>query len=121
MKFRKEVVILDNNKQLVCNTIKKMTLEEFATLLGSLNYSGNQIKEEFSTENEMKNEKIIFNTEELINNYSFFTRYNINKAIQKDGLPFFKIGNKKMFNKEEIDKWIEKESKIKNIKQKFDI
>jgi len=50
---------------------------------------------------------------DLIQKYPFFTRYNINKAINERGLPYLKIGNKKMFDEEKVEKWIDKELKTK--------
>lgn len=52
---------------------------------------------------------IIYSINQLIENYSIFTRYNINKAISEKGLPYFSLGSKKYFKKSEIEKWIEKQ------------
>lgn len=111
--------MINNND--VCQALKKMTLEEFANILSS--YNEMRISNEKMT-NEIQeniNKKILYTIDELIEQYPFFTRYNINKAIQKDGLPYFTIGNKRMFNKEEIEKWLDKESKTKKEKQKYEI
>ena len=102
----------------IYQTLKKMTLEEFINILG--NYDKKETNDGTVESNE-ENKKTIYTIDELIIQYPFFTRYNINKAIQKDGLPYFTIGNKRMFNKEEIDKWLEKESKVKKDKNKYEI
>lgn len=106
-------------KNEIYNTIKSMTLEELISLFNC------QEKEDKINENMQacnKEElKVLYTINELIEKYPFFTRYNINKAIQNDGLPYCFIGNKRMFNKEEIDKWIEKETKPKKEKIKYEI
>ena len=93
---------MDNEKD-ICMALKKMTLEEFANILNSYNEinANNNKKKEI---NEQTSKKILYTIDELIEEYPFFTRYNINKAIQNTGLPYLVIGNKKMFNKEEVEK-----------------
>lgn len=60
----------------------------------------------------------IYSINQLIENYSIFTRYNINKAISEKGLPYFSLGSKKYFKKSEIEKWIEKQqSENKNTRR----
>lgn len=110
---------MDNEKD-ICKALKKMTLEEFANILNSYNEmnANNNRKEEIK---EQTPKKILYTIDELIEEYPFFTRYNINKAIQNTGLPYLIIGNKKMFNKEEIEKWLDKESKSKKEKNKYEI
>ena len=110
--------MINNND--VCQTLKKMTLEEFAKILNS--YNEMKINNEKVIEKyEEENKKIYYTVDELIEVYPFFTRYNINKAIQKCGLPYFTIGNRRMFNKDDVEKWLEKESKVKKEKTKYDI
>lgn len=110
--------MISNND--VCQALKKMTLEEFANILSS--YSEMKISNEKVIEKiQEENKKILYTTDELIEMYPFFTRYNINKAIQKCGLPYFTIGNKRMFNKDEVEKWLDKESRLKKEKTKYDI
>ena len=101
-----------NNEKDICMALKNMTLEEFASILNSYN--------EINANNNKK-EEINDTIDELIEEYPFFTRYNINKAIQNTGLPYLVIGNKKMFNKEEVEKWLDKESKSKKEKNKYEI
>lgn len=110
---------MDNEKD-ICKALKKMTLEEFANILNSYNEmnANNNRKEEIK---DKYSKKILYTIDELIEEYPFFTRYNINKAIQNTGLPYLIIGNKKMFNKEEIEKWLDKESKSKKEKNKYEI
>ncbi len=106
-------------KNEIYSAIKNMTLGE---LLSIFNY---QEKEQKVNENiqvfNQEDTKVLYTVNDLIEKYPFFTRYNINKAIQNEGLPYCTIGNKRMFNKEEIDKWIEKETKPKKEKVKYEI
>ena len=106
-------------KNEIYSAIKNMTLEELLTIF---NY---QAKENKANENipvfNQEDAKVLYTVNELIEKYPFFTRYNINKAIQNDGLPYCTIGNKRMFSKDEIDKWIEKETKPKKEKVKYEI
>ena len=99
--------------------IKKMTLEEFANMINS--FSEHNVKEDIDNK-VIRNEsrKIFYTIDELIEQYPFFTRYNINKAIQNDGLPYFMMGNRRKFNKEDVEKWIDKQSKAKK-ERKYDI
>lgn len=120
MNFDKKGEIYMGNINDLCKTLKKMTLEEFANILNSYNEE-NKIKEQIIENIQDNSKKIIYTIDELIEQYPFFTRYNLNKAIQNNGLPYFTIGNKKMFNKEEVEKWLEKESKVKKDKNKFEI
>ena len=110
--------MITNNE--VYQTLKKMTLEEFAQILSSYSEIKNE-NEKIIEKYQEKNKKILYTIDELIEQYPFFTRYNINKAIQKDGLPYFTIGSKRMFNKDEVEKWLDKESKLKKDKTKYDI
>ena len=96
-----------------------MTLEELLSIF-ICHERENKANENIETLNK-KEDKVLYTINELIEKYPFFTRYNINKAIQNDGLPYCFIGNKRMFNKEEVDKWIEKETKPKKEKIKYDI
>ena len=75
----------------------------------------NEIKEP----TEEINEKL--SVDELIEKYPFFTRYNINKAIEEDKFPVFYIGRKKFFDKDEIEAWLSQKSisKVNNKKEKF--
>ena len=107
------------SKNEIYNTIKNMTLEELISIF-NCQEKQNKINEDIQIINQ-DNSKILYTINELIEKYPFFTRYNINQAIQKDGLPYCLIGNKRMFNKEEIDKWLEKETKPKKEKFKYDI
>ena len=104
----------------VYQAIKKMTLEEFVKIINGYN----EMKlnsENIDKEYQVNNDKILYTINELIEKYPFFTRYNINKAIQKNGLPCFTIGNKRLFNKDEIEKWLDKESKLKKDNTKYEI
>lgn len=107
------------SKKEIYNTLKNMTLEELASIFNH-SEEENKISENIEILNK-EDSKVLYTINELIEKYPFFTRYNINKAIQKDGLPYCVIGNKRMFNKEEIDKWLEKETRPKKEKIKYDI
>lgn len=110
--------MITNNE--VYQTLKKMTLEEFAQILSSYSEIKNE-NEKIIEKYQEENKKILYTIDELIEQYPFFTRYNINKAIQKDGLLYFTIGSKRMFNKDEVEKWLDKESKQKKEKTKYEI
>lgn len=103
----------------VYDKIKKLTLEEFANILNNfISNEKDNPKEDCSKS--VKN-KVLYNIDELIENYPFFTRYNINKAIQNDGLPYLIIGKKRLFDKEAIDNWLTKENaNKKSNKNKYD-
>lgn len=97
-----------------------MTLEELVLCI----VEGIEKKKEVESKNEVvikeetSNDEI-YTIEQLINNYSFFTRYSLNKTIEEDGLPYFKIGSKKYFKKREIDKWIADKQKSDSNKRGF--
>ncbi len=83
-----------------------MTIEELVLCILKNNNKIEE-KEQNILENKIENEKeIIYSINQLIDNYSIFTRYNINKAITEKGLPYFHLGSKKYFKKKEIDQWI---------------
>ena len=108
-------------KNEIYSVIKNMTLEELISIFKYHEIkSENKLNEDIQIPNQ-EEKRVLYTINELIEEYPFFTRYNINKAIKNDGLPFCSIGNKRMFNKEEIDKWIEKETKPKKEKVKYDI
>ncbi len=98
-------------------TLKNMTLKELVLILIDRSEDEKEDRKKINNENH----KILYTIDELIEKYPFFTRYNINKAIEKDNLPYFFIGNRRMFNKEEIDKWLDKETKTKNERIKYNI
>lgn len=54
---------------------------------------------------------IIYNSNELLKNYPMFTKYSLDIAIKKSDLPYFRIGHKRYFEKEAIDKWIAEHNK----------
>lgn len=121
MNLREEEKKMNNEKD-ICMALKNMTLEEFASILNRYNeINANNNKKEEINEQTQTSKKILYTIDELIEEYPFFTRYNINKAIQNTGLPYLVIGNKKMFNKEEVEKWLDKESKSKKEKNKYEI
>lgn len=82
-------------------------------------------KESIAIEKQESSEvnKEIYSVEELIEKYPFFTRYNINKAIDEDQFPVFYIGRKKYFDKEEVENWLSQKSieKRKQEKERFKI
>lgn len=110
--------MIRENKDDFYNILKNITLEDLALIFQ------NPEKDKGSDSTEIienQEKKILYTVNELIEKYPFFTRYNINMAIKKGGLPFCFIGNKRMFSKEEIDKWLEKEAKQKKVKEHYDI
>lgn len=87
-----------------------MTIEELVLCI--LEQSKVEEKQNSFAETPQVTNKIddtIYSINQLIENYSIFTRYNINKAISEKGLPYFSLGSKKYFKKSEIEKWIEKQ------------
>ena len=82
--------------------LKKITVEEIIQILIN-NININNQEEELTKENESKN---IFSITELVEEEPMFSRYSIENAIKEKGLPFFKLGNKKFFEKDAIEKWI---------------
>lgn len=86
-----------------------MTIEELVLcIIENANKDSNKTLEP----KEEKDEKeIIYTINELIDNYSIFTRYSINKAISEKDLPYFNLGSKKYFKKSEIDNWIKQQQK----------
>lgn len=103
------------DKEEVYKTLKNMTLEELANVFNSTNKV--EVIEKVE-KIQIDDNKVLYTVNELLEKYPFFTRYNLNKAIQRDGLPCCFIGNKRMFSKEEIEKWLEKETKPKKEKEK---
>lgn len=63
--------------------------------------------------NKESKEEIIYNSSELLEHYPMFTKYSLDNAIKKDDLPFFRIGHKRYFKKDAIDKWIAENNKPK--------
>ena len=108
-------LINNANKELI-ECLKNITLEELANILYS---PTGEEKKPTENKNDVvdlnKDKKILYTIDDLINNYPFFTRYNINKA---KGLPYITIGNKRLFDKDSVEKWIEKETKTKNERSK---
>lgn len=108
-----------SNKEELYDILKRMTLEEFATVInGSKTVKSD--KEECNLQNHYR-VKTLYTINELIEKYPFFTRYNINKAIQNDDLPYCSIGKKRMFSKSEVEKWLEKNMCTKKENQKYKI
>ena len=103
----------------IYNTLKNMTLEEFISIF-VFQPKENNVPEIIEMTNQ-DNNKTLYTINDLIEKYPFFTRYNIKKAIEDEGLPYCTLGNKKLFNKEEVEKWIDKETKPKKEKIKYDI
>lgn len=87
--------MIDNDRY---EQIKNMTLEEL--VLCVMNKHGNN-----------DNDEQVYSIDQVISKYSFFTRYSLNKAILEDNLPYFKIGSKKYFKKDDIELWIKKQQK----------
>lgn len=111
-------LINNANKELI-EYLKNITLEELANILYTPKGEEKKPTENKSNVVDLnKDKKILYTIDDLINNYPFFTRYNINKAIQEKGLPYITIGNKRLFDKESVEKWIEKETKTKNERNK---
>lgn len=72
-----------------------MSLNDLLSLISS-----NQVSQKENTKN------IIYNSNELLKHYPMFTKYSLDVAIKKEDFPFFRIGHKRYFEKDSIDKWI---------------
>lgn len=104
-------VIMKND---LYETISNMTLFELIEAIqqGSIsNKMSNSIIKNIEEES-----TTLYDTNELIEKYPFFTRYNLKKAIEEDNLSYIKIGNKRFFEKEAIEKWISHKNKIQRNK-----
>lgn len=77
--------------------LKKMSLSDFFSFLT------NGTNTNYINNNESK---IIYNSDELLKEYPMFTKYSLDQAIKNLNLPHFRIGHKRYFEKEKIDKWI---------------
>jgi len=104
-------------KEELSKTLKSMTLGELAEI-----FYPNE-KDIIENINIMKEdeETIFYTIRDILEKYPFFTRYSLNKAIQSGGLPSCIVGKQRMFNKEEVEKWLEKETSPKAKKIKYDI
>lgn len=84
-----------------------MTIEELVLCIIE---NANKVSDKTLEPKEENAEKeIIYTINDLIDNYSIFTRYSINKAISEKDLPYFSLGTKKYFKKTEIDNWIQQQ------------
>lgn len=97
--------------------LKKVTIEEIIQILIN-NMNKDNIDKVGVPEKENKN---IFSINELVEEYPMFSRYSIEKAIKEKGLPFLKLGNKKFFEKEAVEKWIEQNNTTATEKKHFDL
>lgn len=97
--------------------LKKITIEEIIQILIN-NMNKDNIDKVAIPEKENKN---IFSINELVEEYPMFSRYSIEKAIKEKGLPFLKLGNKKFFEKEAVEKWIEQNNTTATEKKHFDL
>ena len=84
-----------------------MTIDELVLCIIE---NANKVSDKTLEPKEENDEKeIIYTINDLIDNYSIFTRYSINKAISEKDLPYFSLGTKKYFKKTEIDNWIQQQ------------
>lgn len=97
--------------------LKKVTIEEIIQILIN-NMNKDNVDKVAIPEKENKN---IFSINELVEEYPMFSRYSIEKAIKEKGLPFLKLGNKKFFEKEAVEKWIEQNNTTATEKKHFDL
>ena len=107
----------------VYEIISNMTIGELINNLKNReNYSKNNSTQSINNsiiQSIDKEATILLDTNELIEQYPFFTRYNLKKAIEEDNLKFICIGNKRFFEKKDIEKWIDYKYKKKN-KEEYD-
>lgn len=93
---------MEGDKSNVFEIVRNMTIQDLVLLI--INNANNQ--QYIENNNKFDKNKVIFSVNELLIKYPTFTRYSLNKAIKENDLPFFKIGNKRYFEKEAIDNWI---------------
>ena len=78
-----------------------MTISELISLISESNINSSK----------KENDDVIYNSQELLENYQMFSKYNLYVAIKKENLPFFRIGHKRYFKKSAIDNWIKENNK----------
>lgn len=97
--------------------ISNITLGELVTILQ------NNIREDDKNFNQSVIEKIekeatqLYDTNEMIEKYSFFTRYNLKRAVEEENLPYVTIGNKRLYEKKAVEKWLEDKIEMENKKR----
>ena len=105
----------ENNE--VIERLKKTTIEEIIQILitnmNISNYEPHLIAE--------KTNKNIYSINELLEEYPMFSRYSLERAVKEKGLPFLKLGNKKFFEKDAVDKWIEENNTTVSQKKRYDL
>ena len=82
-----------NNNLITVEELKKMNLEDFLRFI---------IKD--NKESLTKYE--ILDAKEMLEIYPMFSKFTLDKAIKHQGLPFYKVGHKRYFEKSLIDQWI---------------
>ena len=65
-----------------------------------------------NTSEQNTTKEIIYNTNELLEHYPMFTKYSLNIDKKKNNLPHFRVGHKRYFKKDAIDKWIINQNNI---------
>ena len=95
------------------NMISNMTLGELVNVLNNKEqYKDSELNRNIINNIE-KETTILYDTNELIESYPFFTKYNIKKAIEEENLPYITIGRKRLFEKKLVEKWLEDKYKRK--------
>ena len=94
---------METNNEII-EELKKTTIEE--------------ILKQVDNNNTQKN---ILSINEIVKEYPMFSRYSLEKAINEKDLPFIKLGNKKFFERETIEKWLNENNTTAGKKRKFDL
>ena len=103
---------METNNEII-EELKKTTIEEILNIL-----INNLNTKQVDNNNTQKN---ILSINEIVKEYPMFSRYSLEKAINEKDLPFIKLGNKKFFERETIEKWLNANNTTAGKKRKFDL
>lgn len=103
---------METNNEVI-EELKKITIEEI------LNILINNINTKETAENNIQ--KNILSINEIVKEYPMFSRYSLEKAIKENNLPFIKLGSKKFFERETIEKWLEENNTTAGKKKKYNL
>ena len=96
------------SKKEIVDYLKTLTIAEIIDLLSNSNLKDAK-----------QNKKIVYTTEEVLQNYPMFSRYTLNKAIKEQKLTFYREGHKMFFEKDLIDKWVQEHTSTFSYKDKY--
>lgn len=94
--------------------LKKITVEDILNLLVN-SITGKE------TKSNGEERKSILSINEIVEEYPIFSRYSLEKAIKENDLPFIKLGNKKFFEREALEKWLDENNTTAGKKKNYDL